>query len=97
MGYFFLGGIIIYFYIYIYFRVFRLVYLACRTVEHSAGLRSDLQGSWKEFCVSLPHGVHSTSQESQSSNFFLLQESKALAIPLTSLGFGLVFPPFDIL
>lgn len=77
--------------------IFRLVYLACQTVKQSLGLRSDWQGPWNGLCISLQHGVHSTSWESHSSNFFLLQESKALAISLTSHVLGLVIPQLGTL
>lgn len=76
-------------------RIFRLIHLACQTVMQSSCLRSGWQGPSNGFCVSLQREVCSTSRESHSSNFFQLQEYKALAIPLTSHGFGLVFTPLD--
>lgn len=66
---------------FIFFRILRLVYLACQTVKQSPGVRSDWQGPRNGFCISLQHGVRSTSQKSHSSNFFLWQESKTVAIP----------------
>lgn len=85
LGYFFLGEF--------FLRIFRLIYLACQTVTQSSCLRSGWQGPSNGFWVSLQLEVSSTSQESHSSNFLQLQEYKALAIPLTSHVFGLVFTP----